>query len=207
MAKKQEDKQQEKKKKEPKKKKPAAPSPAPRLLTRYSGEIRQKMVEKFGYKNPMEIPKLIKMTVSMGVGEGTKDIKVLENAEAELGLITGQKAKRTRATKSIAQFKLREGMPVGCFVTLRRARMYEFLDRLISVAIPRIRDFRGLPSKSFDGRGNHAMGIREHLIFMELDHSKVSKDQGLNIVTVTSAKTDEEALELLRLFGMPFQEA
>ncbi len=195
------------KKKEKKESKPAAPAPVPRLGTRYHDEIRQKMVEKFGYKNLMEIPKLVKMTISMGVGEGTKDIKVLESAEADLGLITGQKAKRTRATKSIAQFKLREGMPVGCFVTLRRARMYEFLDRLISVAIPRIRDFRGLPSKSFDGRGNHAMGVREHLIFMELDHSKVSKDQGLNIVTVTSAKTDEEALELLRLFGMPFQEA
>jgi large subunit ribosomal protein L5 len=194
------------KKQEKKTTDPAAPAPIPRLWTRYAEEVRPKMVEKFGYKNPMQVPKLVKMTVSMGVGEGTRDIKVLENAEVELGLITGQKPKRTRATKSIAQFKLREGMPVGCFVTLRGARMFEFLDRLISVAIPRIRDFRGLPSKSFDGRGNHAMGVKEHLIFMELDHSKVSKDQGLNIVTVTSAKTDEEALELLRLFGMPFQE-
>ena len=132
--------------------------------------------------------------------------KLLEAAEVELSIITGQKPKRTRARRSIAQFKLREGMAIGCFVTLRRARMYEFFDRLISVAIPRIRDFRGLPTRSFDGRGNHSMGVREHVIFMELDHNQVTKDRGLNITTVTSSKTDEEALELLRLFGMPFVE-
>jgi large subunit ribosomal protein L5 len=178
----------------------------PRLRRQYDESIREAMLKKFGYQNPMQAPRLVKMTVSMGVGEGGRDIKLLEAAEQELGLITGQKPKRTRATKSIAQFKLREGMPVGCFVTLRGARMYEFLDRLISVAIPRIRDFRGLPTRSFDGRGNHAMGVREHLVFMELDHNKVAKDRGLNIVTVTTARKDEEALELLRQFGMPFRE-
>ncbi|MCX7014301.1 MAG: 50S ribosomal protein L5 [Candidatus Sumerlaeota bacterium] len=178
----------------------------PRLKDRYNKEIRAALTEKFGYKNPMQIPRLLKVTVSMGVGEGTRDIKLLDAAEQELSLITGQKPKRTRARKSVANFKLRAGMPIGCFVTLRGYRMYEFLDRLITVAIPRIRDFRGLPSRSFDGRGNHSMGIREHLIFMELDHNKVAKDRGLNIATITSAKTDEEALELLRQFGMPFRE-
>ncbi len=178
----------------------------PRLKKQYDERIRAAMQEKFNYGNPMQVPRLVKITVSMGVGEGTRDIKALEAAEAELALITGQKPKRTRSRKSIAQFRLREGMPVGCFVTLRRARMYEFLDRLICAAIPRIRDFRGLPTRAFDGRGNHAMGVREHLIFMELDHGKVAKDRGLNIVTVTSARTDEEALELLRQFGMPFRE-
>jgi len=178
----------------------------PRLKQRFLDEVRTAMREKFGYTNPMQIPKLLKISVSMGVGEATKDIKLLDAAEEELAVIVGQKTKRTRATKSIAQFKLREGMPIGCYATLRNNRMYEFLDRLISVAIPRIRDFRGLPTKSFDGRGNYAMGIREHLIFVELDHTKVSKDKGLNIVVATSAKTDEEAFELLRLFGMPFQQ-
>jgi len=178
----------------------------PRLKKRYAEEICRAMTEKFGYKNPMQVPRLVKITVSMGVGEGARDIKLLDAAETELSVITGQKPKRTRATKSIAQFKLREGMPVGCFVTLRGQRMYEFLDRLITVAIPRIRDFRGLPTRSFDGRGNHSMGIREHLVFMELDHNKVAKDRGLNIATVTTARSDEEALELLRLFGMPFRE-
>ncbi len=179
----------------------------PRLKTRYKDEVRKALTEKFGYTNPMQVPKLVKVTVSMGVGEGSKDIKLLDAAENELAAITGQKPKRTRATKSISQFKLRAGMPIGCFVTLRRDRMYEFLDRLISIAVPRIRDFRGLPAKSFDGRGNYAMGVKEHLIFMELDHSKVAKDRGLNVVVVTSAKTDEEAHELLRLLGMPFRES
>jgi large subunit ribosomal protein L5 len=179
----------------------------PRLKTHYWERVRPEMQNKFNYANPMQIPRLRKIVLSMGVGEGTRDIKALEAAEAELMLIAGQKPKRTRSRKSIAQFKLRSGMPIGCFVTLRRDRMYEFLDRLISIAIPRIRDFRGLPTRSFDGRGNHAMGVREHLIFMELDHSKVVKDRGLNIVTATNAQTDEEALALLRLFGMPFQES
>jgi len=178
----------------------------PQFKERYEKEIRAALKEKFGYTNLMQIPRLRKITVSMGVGEGTRDIKLLEAAEQELALITGQKPKRTRARKSVANFKLREGMPIGCFVTLRGLRMYEFLERLVTVAIPRIRDFRGLPSRSFDGRGNHSMGVREHLIFMELDHNKVSKDRGLNIATVTSAKTDEEALELLRQFGMPFRD-
>lgn len=186
---------------------PAEAPVAPRLRERYETQVRKALADKFGYKNPMQIPRLVKVTVSMGVGEGSKDIKLLEAAENELGLITGQKPKRTRATKSISQFKIRTGMPIGCYVTLRRQRMYEFLDRLISVSIPRIRDFRGLPAKSFDGRGNYAMGVKEHLIFMELDHSKVAKDRGLNIVIVTSAKTDEEALELLRQLGMPFRES
>jgi len=182
------------------------PAVEPRLKKRYEEEVRKALTEKFGYTNPMQVPRLVKVTVSMGVGDGSKDIKLLEAAENELGLITGQKPKRTRATKSISQFKIRTGMPIGCFVTLRRNRMYEFLDRLISVSIPRIRDFRGLPSKSFDGRGNYAMGVREHLIFMELDHSKIAKERGLNIVVVTSAKTDEEAHELLKLLGMPFRD-
>ncbi len=194
------------------KEKPAAAAvqeeiPEPRLKTRYNQEVRKALTEKFGYTNPMQIPRLKKITLSMGVGEASRDIKLLDAAEQELTLIAGQKAKRTRATKSISQFKVREGMPIGCFVTLRRNRMYEFMDRLITVAIPRIRDFRGLPSKSFDGRGNYAMGIREHLIFMELDHSKIAKDRGMNIVMVTSAQSDEEALELLRLMGMPFRES
>lgn len=184
-----------------------APRVEPRLKTRYNEQVRKAMVEKFNYTNPMQVPKLLKVTVSMGVGDGSKDIKLLEAAENELGLITGQKPKRTRATKSISQFKIRAGMPIGCFVTLRRDRMYEFLDRLISVSVPRIRDFRGLPTKSFDGRGNYAMGIKEHMIFMELDHSKVAKERGLNIVVVTSAKSDEEALELLKQLGMPFRES
>jgi len=177
----------------------------PRLKKQYGDQIRQAMRERFGYQNPMQVPRLVKITLSMGVGDGSRDIKLLDAAEAELALIAGQKPKRTRATKSISQFKLREGMPIGCFVTLRGNQMYEFLDRLITVAIPRIRDFRGLPTRSFDGRGNHSMGVREHLIFMELDHSKVAKDRGLNITTVTTARSDEEALELLRLFGMPFR--
>lgn len=180
---------------------------APRLKTRYNEEVRKALVEKFGYKNPMQVPRLVKVTLSMGVGEATKDVKLLDAAEVELSAIAGQKPKRTRATKSISQFKVREGMPIGCFVTLRGDRMYEFLDRLIAIAIPRIRDFRGLPTKSFDGRGNYAMGIKEHLIFMELDHSKIAKERGMNLVIVTSAKSDEEALELLRQIGLPFRES
>src|SRR5690606_6679484 len=143
---------------------------------------------------------------NMGIGEASRDIKILESAERELAQITGQKPKRTIAKKSISTFKLREGMPVGCFVTLRGNMMYEFMERLINVAVPRIRDFRGLPTRSFDGRGNHSMGIREHLIFMELDFNKVNVVKGMNITTVTTAKTDEEARELLKLMGYPFRE-
>lgn len=178
----------------------------PNLKTRYREEIVPALMKRFGYDNVNQVPRLEKVVVNMGVGEAARDGKLLESAERELAQITGQKPRMTRAKKSISAFKLREGMPVGCFVTLRGARMYEFLERLIRVAIPRIRDFRGLPTRSFDGRGNHSLGIREHLIFMELDFNKVTSVRGMNITTVTSAKTDEEAMELLRLFGFPFRE-
>jgi large subunit ribosomal protein L5 len=179
--------------------------PVPRLLRKYREEIAPAMREKFAYDNVMQIPRLRKIVLNMGVGEASRDIKELDAAERELMIIAGQKPRGTRAKVSVAQFKIRQGMPVGCFVTLRGARMYEFLDRLVNVAIPRIRDFRGLPSNSFDGRGNYSMGIREHNIFVELDYSQISKNRGMNITMVTDAKTDEEARELLRLFGMPFR--
>lgn len=178
----------------------------PSFRTKYRDEVAPAMLERFGYGNVNQVPRIEKIVVNMGVGEASKDVKVLETAERELALITGQKAKRTTAKKSISTFKLREGMPVGCFVTLRGNMMYEFMERLIKVAIPRIRDFRGLPTRSFDGRGNHSMGIREHLIFMELDFNKVTAIKGMNITTVTTAKTDEEARELLKLMGFPFRE-
>lgn len=178
----------------------------PSLRLKYRDEIAQAMFKKFGYANINQVPKIEKIVVNMGLGDAIKDIKILDTAEKELAQITGQKPKRTVAKKSISSFKLREGMPVGCFVTLRGNMMYEFMERLINVAIPRIRDFRGLPTRSFDGRGNHSMGIREHLIFMELDFNKVTGVKGMNITTVTTAKTDEEARELLRLMGYPFRE-
>ena len=178
----------------------------PRLLELYRKELVPAMMKRFNYKNVMQVPRLAKIVVNMGVGDAARDIKELDAAQQELALITGQKPKVTRSTKSISAFKVRKGNPVGCCVTLRGAYMYEFLDRLINVAIPRIRDFRGLPPDDFDGRGTHSMGIKEHLIFMELDYDKVSKTRGMNITTVTNAKTDEEARELLRLFGMPFRE-
>jgi len=178
----------------------------PAMKRKYRDDVVPAMQKRFNYNNPNQVPKLEKIVVNMGVGEASRDAKVLETAERELAQITGQKAKRTIAKKSISAFKLREGMPVGCFVTLRGNMMYEFLERLINVAVPRIRDFRGLPTRSFDGRGNHSMGIREHLIFMELDFNKVTAVKGMNITTVTTAKTDEEALELLRLMGFPFRE-
>ncbi|MCX6998994.1 MAG: 50S ribosomal protein L5 [Candidatus Sumerlaeota bacterium] len=178
----------------------------PRLLELYRKEVVPAMMKRFNYKNVMQVPRLAKIVVNMGVGDAARDIKELDAAQQELALITGQKPKVTRSTKSISAFKVRKGNPVGCCVTLRGAYMYEFLDRLINVAIPRIRDFRGLPPDDFDGRGTHSMGIKEHLIFMELDYDKVSKTRGMNITTVTNAKTDEEARELLRLFGMPFRE-
>lgn len=185
--------------------KPKAPLAPPRLFERYRREIIPAMQKKFGYKNIMQVPRLVKIVVNMGVGEACRDIKELDQAEAELTLITGQKPRMTRAKISVSAFKVREGMPVGCFVTLRGARMYEFLDRLINVAIPRIRDFRGLPTRSFDGRGNHSMGVREHAIFVELDPNKIPRARGMNITTVTNAKSDAEAKELLVLFGMPFR--
>jgi large subunit ribosomal protein L5 len=182
----------------------SAPEP-PRLLTRYRQEVVPALGKRFGYKNPMQVPTLTRITLNMGVGEATRDVKLLEAAESDLALIAGQKPKRTRARISVANFKVRKGMPVGCMVTLRGHRMWEFLDRLINVSIPRIRDFRGLSPNAFDGRGNHSFGIREHTIFMELDLNKVPKAFGMNICSSTTAKTDEEARELLRLLGMPFR--
>ncbi len=180
----------------------------PRLKGKYDAEIAAAMKAKFGYKNDMEIPRIEKITLNMGVGEASQDKKKVQTAAAEMELIAGQKPVITKAKKSIAQFKLREGMPIGCKVTLRRERMYEFLDRLITIAMPRIRDFRGLNPKSFDGRGNYAMGLKEQIIFPEISYDQIEKVRGMDIIVTTTAKTDEEARELLRLFGFPFpQEA
>ncbi|NBW75138.1 MAG: 50S ribosomal protein L5 [Sphingomonadaceae bacterium] len=176
----------------------------PRLRKKYDEQIAKAMTEKFGYANVMEIPKIEKITINMGVGEGSQDKKKVQTAAAEMELIAGQKPVITKAKKSIAQFKLREGMPIGCKVTLRRERMYEFLDRLITVAMPRIRDFRGLNAKSFDGRGNYAMGLKEQIIFPEISYDQIEKVRGMDIIVTTTAKTDDEARELLRLFGFPF---
>ncbi len=176
----------------------------PRLKRDYDERIAQAMMEKFGYKNRLEIPRLEKIVLNMGVGEATQDKKKVETASAEMELIAGQKPVITKAKKSIAQFKLREGMPIGVKVTLRRERMYEFLDRLVTVALPRVRDFRGLNPKSFDGRGNYAMGLKEQLIFPEISYDKVDKVRGMDIIVTTTANTDEEARELLRLFNFPF---
>ncbi|MEQ1499083.1 MAG: 50S ribosomal protein L5 [Novosphingobium sp.] len=176
----------------------------PRMKSKYDAEIAKAMTEKFGYKNVMEVPKIEKITLNMGVGEGSQDKKKVTTAAEEMALISGQKPVITKAKKSIAQFKLREGMPIGCKVTLRRERMYEFLDRLVTVAMPRIRDFRGLNPKSFDGRGNYAMGLKEQIIFPEISYDQIEKVRGMDIIVTTSAKTDDEARELLRLFGFPF---
>ena len=162
------------------------------------------MQKKFEYKNPMEIPKLVKIVVNMGVGEAKENIKLLDAAVTDMETITGQKAIRTRAKKSIANFKLREGMPIGCKVTLRGERMYEFADRLINLALPRVRDFHGVSPDAFDGRGNYALAIKEQLIFPEIEYDKIDKVRGMDVIFVTTAKTDEEARELLRLFNMPF---
>lgn len=177
----------------------------PRLLTKYREEVVPALREKFAYENVMQIPRLQKISLNMGVGEASRDIKELDAAVKELTLISGQKPKSTRARRAISTFKIREGMPVGCFVTLRGHRMWEFADRLIHVALPRVRDFRGTPGKSFDGRGNYSLGVREHLIFLELDYTQISHNRGLDITFVTSARTDAEAKELLRLLGMPFR--
>jgi large subunit ribosomal protein L5 len=163
------------------------------------------MTKAFNYRNIMEIPKLQKIVLNMGLGEAIQNIKILDNAVEELALIAGQKPVITRAKKSIASFKLRENMPIGCMVTLRRDRMYEFLDKLIHVALPRVRDFRGVSAKSFDGRGNYTLGIREHIIFPEINYDKIEKIKGLNITINMSAKTDEEGRHLLKLLGMPFR--
>ncbi len=176
----------------------------PRMKARYDTEIAKAMIERFAYKNAMEVPRIEKITINMGVGEASQDKKKVQTAAAEMALIAGQKPVITIAKKSIAQFKLREGMPIGCKVTLRRERMYEFLDRLITVAMPRIRDFRGLNPKSFDGRGNYAMGLKEQIIFPEISYDQIEKVRGMDIIVTTTAKTDDEARELLRLFGFPF---
>ena len=176
----------------------------PRLKKDYEDRIVQAMTEKFGYKNRFEVPKIEKIVINMGVGEATQDKKKVDVAAAEMELIAGQKPVITKAKKSIAQFKLREGMPIGVKVTLRRERMYEFLDRLITIALPRVRDFRGLNPKSFDGRGNYAMGLKEQIIFPEISYDRIDKVRGMDIIVTTTAKTDEEARELLRLFNFPF---
>jgi len=162
-------------------------------------------MKRFGYKNIMQAPKLKRIVINMGLGEAIQNIKVLDSAVEEIALITGQRPVITKARKSIAQFKLRKGMPIGCMVTLRRDRMYGFFDRLMNIALPRVRDFRGVSGKSFDGRGNYALGIREQLIFPEIDYDKIDKVKGMNIIIVTTAKTDEEGKELLRLLGIPFR--
>ena len=176
----------------------------PRLKARYTDEIAKAMTDKFGYVNVMEVPRIEKITLNMGVGEASQDKKKVQTAADEMQLIAGQKPVITKAKKSIAQFKLREGMPIGCKVTLRRERMYEFLDRLITIAMPRIRDFRGLNPKSFDGRGNYAMGLKEQIIFPEISYDRIDRVRGMDIIVTTTAKTDDEARELLRLFGLPF---
>ena len=176
----------------------------PRMKQRYDDEIVKAMTEKFGYKNRLEVPKLDKITLNMGVGEASQDKKKVQTAAEEMAKIAGQKPVITKAKKSIAQFKLREGMPIGCKVTLRRERMYEFLDRLVTIALPRVRDFRGLNPKSFDGRGNYAMGLKEQIVFPEINYDQIEKVRGMNISITTTAKTDEEARELLRLFNFPF---
>ncbi|MDB5667231.1 MAG: ribosomal protein [Alphaproteobacteria bacterium] len=176
----------------------------PRLRKDYDERVAPAMMEKFGYKNRMEIPRVEKIVLNMGVGEATQDKKKVDTAASEMELIAGQKPVVTKAKKSIAQFKLREGMPIGVKVTLRRERMYEFLDRLVTIALPRVRDFRGLNPKSFDGRGNYAMGLKEQLVFPEISYDKVDKVRGMDIIVTTTAKTDEEARELLRLFNFPF---
>ena len=170
----------------------------------YVDKIRGQMVEQFGYKNLMQVPKIDKIVINMGVGDATQDKKLVDAAAAEMALIAGQKPVVTRAKKSVAVFKLREGMPIGCKVTLRREKMYDFLDRLITIALPRVRDFRGVNPKSFDGRGNYAMGLKEQIVFPEINYDRIAKIRGMDIIITTTAKTDDEALALLYAFGMPF---
>lgn len=186
---------------------PGRPTPegyVPRLKLRYKDEVVAKLKKEFGIDNIMAVPRVERISLNMGMGEAIQNVKILDDAVEEMGALAGQKPTVTKAQKSIAAFKLREGMPIGCRVTLRGDRMWEFLDRLISVALPRVRDFRGIPSKSFDGRGNYTLGIRDHLIFPEVDYNKVEKPKGMNITIVTTAGNDERALYLLRELGMPF---
>ena len=177
-----------------------------RLKDRYQKEIAPALQQKFAYTNVMQIPKIDKIVINMGVGEAVQNSKAIDSAVGDLMKITGQKPIVTRAKKSIAAFKLREGMPIGCKVTLRGSRMYEFIDRLLNVALPRVRDFRGVSAKAFDGRGNYTLGIKEQLIFPEMEYDKIDKLRGMDVVFVTTAKTDEEARELLRGFGMPYRD-
>lgn len=176
-----------------------------RLRETYKNEIMGAMTAKFGYKNQMEVPKIEKIVINMGVGEAKDNAKVLENAVNDMQMISGQKPVITKAKKSVAAFKLREGMPIGCKVTLRGEKMYEFLDRLVNLALPRVRDFRGVSATAFDGRGNYALGVKEQLIFPEVEYDKIDKVRGMDVIIVTTADTDEEARELLTQFGMPFQ--
>ncbi|NEZ46628.1 50S ribosomal protein L5 [Clostridium niameyense] len=176
----------------------------PRLQEKYEKEVMPALMDKFGYKNVMEIPKLEKIVINMGVGEAKENQKVLESAISDLTKITGQKPIITKAKKSVANFKIRENMPLGCKVTLRKQTMYEFADKFINIALPRVRDFSGVSAKSFDGRGNYAIGVKEQLIFPEIEYDKIDKVRGMDIIFVTTAKTDEEARELLRFLGMPF---
>jgi large subunit ribosomal protein L5 len=178
----------------------------PRLRKHYDEVVRPKLVEEFGYTNPMQVPGIEKITLNMGVGESTADSKKASVAAADLALIAGQKPVITKARKAISQFKVRENMPIGAKVTLRKARMYEFLDRLVTIALPRVRDFRGLNPKSFDGRGNYAMGIKEHLVFPEINYDRVEQVWGMDVIIATTAKTDEEARALLRHFNFPFRQ-
>lgn len=171
----------------------------------YQNEVMPKLQEKYNYRNVMQVPKVVKVVLNMGLGEAIKNAKILESAAAELALISGQKPVITKSKKSIAAFKLREGMPIGCTVTLRREKMWDFINRLINVSLPRIRDFRGISGKAFDGRGNYTLGIREQIIFPEIQYDKIDKIKGLNVTVVTTANTDEEGKELLKLLGMPFR--
>src|ERR687897_1722244 len=179
----------------------------PRMKKHYEEVVRPKLIEEFGYKNPMEVPTIEKIVLNMGVGESTADSKKASVAAADLALIAGQKPVVTKARKAISQFKVRENMPIGCKVTLRKARMYEFLDRLVTVALPRVRDFRGLNPNSFDGRGNYALGLKEQIIFPEINYDQIEKVRGMDVIITTTAGTDEEARELLRLFNFPFPAA
>lgn len=176
-----------------------------RLLDQYKSTIAPQLMEQFGYKNKTQVPRVKKVTLNMGLGEAVADKKVLEHATTELAQISGQKPIITKARKSVAAFKIRDGWPIGCMVTLRRERMYEFLDRLISVAIPRVRDFRGLPNKSFDGRGNYSFGLQEQIVFPEIDYDNVDQIRGMNVTITTSARTDDEARALLRAFNFPLR--
>jgi len=187
----------------------AAAKPEGRYVSRvrqtYQREIVRQMMERYGYKNPMAVPRLHKIVINMGVGEANQNIKILDAALDQLGAISGQRPVMRRARKSIANFKIRQGMPIGCTVTLRGDRMYDFFDRLVTIALPRVRDFRGLPTRSFDGRGNYTLGLKDQLVFLEVNYTKVDKVHGMNVTIVTTAETDEESKNLLTLLGLPFR--